>query len=124
MGLCRVWFMTDRKIQVSYPDARIKFKPPHLTLIEWANEQFDELPKRAPQFQGLDYTDMDTSELPQNKADRDRWRGDKGTGIKIDKNVVLRQDLWSALDKELGKPEPDTINVLRIQRKLNKQEHD
>jgi len=124
MSICRVWFRLDGKISVSYPDTNPQNKPSDMAYRTWITQQLDSVAEKSLEFSGLEYTDMDTSELLQVRADRNRWRGDKGTGINIDKKVVLRQDLCSALDKELGKPEPDTINVLRIQRKLNKQEHD
>ncbi len=126
MSKCRVWYRTDGKISISYPDLRPEKKPEHLTINEWINKQLDNVPIKAPQFAGLDFEDVDSSKLPQDRKDRDRWRGTKATGIKIDTTVVLRKDIEKQLDAELTKPNPNPnpITALKLQRKLDKREYD
>jgi hypothetical protein len=100
-------------------------KPSDPTLDEWIGKQLViPLAKNPAKYSGMEYEDMDTSQLPQNRADRDRWRGTKVTGIKIDPSVVLRKDLLKQMDDELAKANPNTVAVLRLQRKLDKREHD
>jgi hypothetical protein len=124
MSICRVWYHKDGKVSVSYPDTRYKFKPRNLNLDQWAYKQFDDLLLKCPQFLGLDYEDIDSYKLPKEREDRDRWRGNKTTGIKIDSKVILRKDIQQKLDKELSKSEPNVIKAMKLQRKLDKQEHD
>lgn len=106
MALCRVWYRNDEKVFVSYGDLDIPLK------------------KNPAKYLGMEYKDMDTSQLPQNREDRDRWRGTKATGIKIDSTVILRKDLLKQLDDELAKTNPNAIKALRLQRKIDKREHD
>ena len=111
MTKCRVWYHPDGKISVSYPDLRPEKKPEGLTMDEWIDRQLNLVPVKAPQFAGLDFEDMDSSQLPQDRADRDRWRGSKVQGIKISPSVVLRKDLLKQVDDELAKPNPDVVKI-------------
>ncbi len=124
MGKVRIWYHPTGKVSVSYPDLRPEKKPEGLTLDEWIDRQLNLIPVKAPQFAGLDFEDMDSSQLPQDRADRDRWRGSKVQGIKISPSVVLRKDLLKQVDDELAKPNPDVVKVLRIRGKLDRKEHD
>lgn len=129
MSKCRVWYHLDGKISVSYPDLRPEKKPEDLTFDEWLNKQLDNVAIKAPQFQGLDFEDMDNSQLPNganpdDRSDRDRWRGTKATGIKIDNTVILRKDLFKQIDDELAKQNPGIIVIERLRRKLDRKEHD
>ena len=121
---CRVWYHLDGKISVSYPDVRAGKKLEGFTMEQWIDKQLDDVAKKALRFKGLDYEDMDSSQLPVRDENRDRWRGSKTEGIKIASNVVLRQDLMKQVDVELAKPNPDVIILMRLQRKLDKREHD
>lgn len=123
MSKCRVWYRLDGGVSVSHPDLRPEKKPKDLTLEQWIDFQLDQVAIKAPQFVGLDYQDMDTSELPQDRTDRDRWRGNKQTGIKIDNSVVLRKDLDKQIDDELAMQNPNIIKIERLRRKLDKREH-
>ena len=124
MGKVRIWYHPTGKVSVSYPDLRPEKKPEGLTLDEWIDRQLNLIPIKAPQFAQLDFEDTDTSQLPQDRADRDRWRGTKATGIKIDTTVVLRKDLVKQIDDELAKPNPDIITVERTRRKIELNQHD
>ncbi len=124
MSRCRVWYHPDQKISVSYPDLRPEKKPEGLTADEWIDRQLNLVPIKAPQFAELDFEDIDSSTLPQDRKDRDRWRGNKTTGIKIDNTVVLRKDLLKQLDGELAKSSPNVVKTMRLQRKIDNKEHD
>lgn len=124
MSRCRVWYHLDGKISVSYPDLRKDRQPEGMTTDEWIDYQLEQVPIKAPQFAGLDFEDKEVSELPQDRADRDRWRGTKTTGIKINTNIVLREDLFKQIDEELDKSSPSIIMLERLRRKIEKEEHD
>lgn len=124
MGKVRVWYHNNEKVSVSYPDVRPEKKPKDLTMDEWADKQLDNVATKAPQYAGLDYTDTDSSLIPIRDENRDRWRGTKTTGIRIDDTLVLRQDLLQQIDDELAKPSPSIIELERLRRKLERKEHD
>ncbi len=107
MALCRVWYKADKKIFVTHgPDLG-------LPLI-----------KNPAKYSSMQFEDMDDSLLPQDRKDRDRWRGSKSLGISIDTSIVLRQDLNQQIDAELAEPSPDLKKVIRLQRRLAKRDHD
>lgn len=93
MTMCRVWYRKDRKVSISqavgyefyreqYSRKIISWIIPPLPEYKWIRKMFNKIPKQAPQFAGLDYEDMDTSELPQmNRENRDRLRGTKALGL-------------------------------------------
>jgi hypothetical protein len=124
MSKVRVWYWSSGKVSVSYPDKRPEKKPEGLTTDEWALKQFENIPKKAPRFQGIPFDDVNSSTLPVRDKNRDRWRGSKGQDIRIDDTVILRQDLFKQLDDELAKPNPDAVKAMKLQRKLDKREHD
>lgn len=125
---CRVWYIVDiqgnptGEVSVSYPDVRPHKKPEGLTMEQWNDKQLEDVRKR-PQFQGLAYDDMDSSQIPVRDKDRDRWRSKKGEKIKVDTTVRLRQDVLDDLDAELAKPNADTVKLMRLQRKLDKKDY-
>lgn len=148
MGKIRVWYWPNGKISVSYPDTRYQLyidrqlidwinkkpededldewiakKPEDLTQDEWTDKQLDNVAIKAPPYSGLDFEDIDISQLPQDRADRDRWRGTKATGIQIDNTVILRQDLEKDIDDELLLINPNMKKIMQLIRKLDKREH-
>lgn len=88
------------------------------------DSEFNNIPLKVPRLAGLDFEDMDTSQLPQERAKRNKWRGSKGNGVSVDETVVIREDLIKDLDDELEKPNPDLKKAMKLQRKLDKREHD
>ncbi len=73
-----------------------------------------------------DYDDIDPSTLPPRK-DREKWRGNKTTGLIVDNSIVTdaekRQTLEEDLDAELAKPTPNAVKAIRLQRKLEKRDY-
>jgi hypothetical protein len=124
MTKCRVWYKPDGSVSVSHPDVRPHKKPDYLTMDEWIDKQLDDVAVKAPQFQGLEYDDIDAFELPARDMNRDKWRGSKGQKVKIDNTVKLRHDVTAELDAELAMVNPDIIKVIKLQRKLDKKEYD
>lgn len=83
---------------------------------------------QIPDLQGLPYEDIEISKLPlgSNKKDenRDKWRGAKGQGVRIDHSIKLPreqiEELNQELDAELAKPEPNPVEVIKIKREIEK----
>lgn len=124
MSKVRIWYWPDSKVSISHPDLRPRKKPENMTMNEWIDKQLNDVSKKAPQYQGLQYDDVDSSTLPIRNEDRNRWRGSKGQGIRIDGTVVLRQDLLQQIDDELVKAEPSVVEIERLRRKVEKGKHD
>lgn len=84
----------------------------------------DRISAENPGTLGLPYDDIDPNQLPQDRKDRDKWRGTKGRGIWIDTSLVTKtekiQELQEELDEELDKDSPDSTKVLKIQRQIEK----
>ncbi len=108
----------------------------NITLDDWIDAQFIESAEKKATLHIdndltkilLPYDDIDSTALPNganpnNRNDRNRWRGTKVTGVQIDNTVVLRKDLFQQIDDELAKPSPDGIVIERLRRKLEKREH-
>lgn len=115
---CRVWYKLDGSVSVSHPDTRSGMKPKDMTMTQWITKQFDTVAEKNPEFRGLDYDDIDSSMLPVGRVDRDRWRGVKGQGVKIDKTIALRKDITKQLDDELALVAPDPVKVIKLQRDI------
>lgn len=68
---------------------------------------------------GLPFEDMLPSELPQDRTDRDKWRGSKGKGIHVDESLVTKQEtlaeIQAAYDAEDNNPKPDETKLRRLQ---------
>lgn len=75
---------------------------------------------------GLDYDDIDTTTLP-SRATRDKWRGDKATGLRVDVSILTlaekRKAIEDMLDTELAKPAGNPLVAVRLQRKLDKRDY-
>ena len=71
----------------------------------------------------LPFDDMDDSALPSREK-RDKWRGRKGAGVRVDESVITHKErvdaAAAALDAELAKPAPDPVQVIRLSRALEK----
>lgn len=128
MALCRIWYRADGRVFIQHID--YKLKPTGMADADFAVEQFAIPRKKNPdKYNTMEFEDVDDSTLPNgvspiSRKDRDRWRGTKATGVKIDNTVVLRKDLEKEMDDELAKPNPDLKKVMQTQRKLDKKEHD
>ena len=91
---------------------------------ETETECMDREMQKNPELANLPYDDIDPSTLPQDRKDRDKWRGAKGQGISIDHSLVTKgeqmQALENKLDEELGKNNPDSVKVAKIQRMIER----
>ncbi len=137
MTKCRVYYQQNGKISVDHADQRAGKIPDGMTNDEWIDAQFLQSSENKPNLHVdgdidkplLDFDEVDDSTLPNgadptNRKDRDRWRGNKAIGIKIDNTVILRKDLEKDLDDELDKPNPNQGVINSLQRRLRKKDHD
>lgn len=89
---------------------------------EWLDRIYKKTEKECG-FSGFEFDDINASELPQDRSTRDKWRGKKGEGIWVDKTIITHTDIEKELDAELLKDEPDTNKVIRLDRRLRKQDY-
>jgi hypothetical protein len=125
MNLCRIFYKEDGTVSI------MSFPPKARIPGETDQEMIDRIAEKdAPKsgLDGLEYEDVEASELPQ--GDKEKRRGAKGQGVYIDESVVTtaekRQALEDKIDTELAKPEAevDTAKVIKWNRKLQKGNYD
>ncbi len=87
-------------------------------------ECMDRIYSRNDTLKNLPYDDLDPSQLPQDRSQRDKWRGSKGQGVRIDDALVTKneklEELQDRLDTELDKNSPNQTKVIRYQRQIEK----
>lgn len=121
--LCRIVYRPDGQISVIHPapKARLKDESDQDFLGRVAIKAC-----KGMELEGCDYDDIDSSTLPSRQY-RDKWRGNKVTGIQIDHSIITevekRQSVEDSLDQELIKSNPDLIKIVRLQRKLEKRNY-
>ena len=79
----RIIYNTDKTISVIHPAP--KSRKDTETESEWLNRVFN---KATPI--GIEYEDVESSELPKGRKDRAFWRGEKGKSIYIDETEKNR----------------------------------
>ncbi len=123
--LVRVYFLADGSVAIRH------YNPRRRRPEESESECLERLHLKhvvADGLKGLKYEDMDISLLPvEDEETRDKWQGKKGKGVKIDPSVVTpaekRQAIVDELDAELAKASPDFIQLIILQRKLDKRDY-
>lgn len=119
MGICRVVYKPGGEVSVLYPapKARRQFE----TDADFYPRIFADIAKKGG-LEELPFDDVDTATLPDRK-DRDKWRGGKATGLRVDLSVVTlaerRKAVEDTLDAELAKPQPNAVAALKLQRQLD-----
>lgn len=117
---CRVIYRSDKTVAVIHPAPKARRSKE--TEAAFLKRVFEKAIK-GTELEGLPYDDVEPSILPDRK-DRNKWRGKKGEGIKIDHSVVTmaekRQAIENELDAELAKATPDLVQVIKLERKLQK----
>ncbi|MBI5233523.1 MAG: hypothetical protein HY880_04140 [Deltaproteobacteria bacterium] len=118
MNLCRVYYQTDGQVSVVYPAPKEKRDgETGEAFLERVCQRLD------TNLNTLPFDDMDASILP-SRTDREKWRGSKGQGIKVDTTIITkaerRKAVETSLDAELAKPNGNPITAMRLQRQLEK----
>lgn len=75
----RVVYKPDKTVAVVHPAP--KSKRENETEEEWLERIFTKAMQE--ELKGLPYDDIDSSELPQSREDRNAWEGEKGKGIRV-----------------------------------------
>lgn len=104
MSKCRVVYGPDKSVAVIHPAPQSK--RPKETEEEWLERvftkamqpQYNKEGQQVNPLYGLPYDDIDKSQLPQSREDRDAWEGEKGKGISI--NVVKAEQIRKAIERE------------------------
>ena len=79
MGRVRIIYKSDKTVAIIHPALKSR------QLIETEAQWLDRVFTKAMQgdLHGLSYDDIDQSDLPQSRDDRDAWEGEKGIGVFI-----------------------------------------
>ena len=123
MNKCRVIFKANEEVVVVYPAPKAKRED------ETEAEFYERVMAKAvagTDLEGLPFDDVNPATLPDRKH-RDKWRGTKAQGLRVDHSVVTQADKRKALDDEidaeLAEATPDTAKAMRLQRKLDKKDY-
>lgn len=100
MEKVRVVYRNDGGVSVVYPAPKSRRSTE--TEEQWLKRvftksiqpQYDKDGNQVNPLVGCEYDDIDSSELPQSREDRDAWTGEKGKGISVDeiKAVKLKKE--------------------------------
>jgi hypothetical protein len=116
----RVFYRPDGAVAIVHPAPKAK-RQGETDEAFFERTCFDAAVKAG--LSGLDFDDMDDSLLPP-RSDRDKWRGVKGQGVRIDHTIITKAErraaLEAELDAELAKPNANEITAMRLKRKLDK----
>lgn len=81
MDKVRVVYKLDKSVSIIHPAPKSKRKDE--TEEEWLERVFNKA--QQGELKGLPYDDIDDSELPQSREDRNAWEGEKGRGVYINR---------------------------------------
>lgn len=90
----RIVYKSDKSVVVFHPAPKSRREDE--TEKEWLKRVFDRM--MQGDLDGLPYDDIDKSELPQSREDRDAWEGEKGKGIHV--NTVKAEEMKKGIEKE------------------------
>lgn len=117
------------------PYARISYRPDggvsitHFLASACQNREtmatcMDRIMEKNEMLKDLPYDDVPRNQLPTDRSERDKWVGEKGKGISIDKSKVTKAEkiteLRDKLDEELAKSSPSSVKVAKLERLIEK----
>jgi len=102
MTKVRIIYHADKTVAIIHPAPKSRREDE--TETQWLERIFD---KATPK--GIEYDDIDESELPQTREDRDAWEGKKGNDITVNqtkadsiRNLKIRDDLIAEKMKSIA----------------------
>ena len=102
MSIIRVVYRSDKSVAILYPSN--KRKRSNETEQKCIQRRIE---KMYNEFKPLPYDDIDSSELPQSREDRDAWQGEKGKGISVDETKAAKlkanKEIKTKIDKRIRK---------------------
>ena len=114
----RVFYRTDGGVSIT------SFMSGACREAETELQCMDRISAENPNIIGMPYDDIDPNQLPQDRTERNKWRGEKSRGVWIDHSLVSRnekiQELNFELEKELDSDSPNPDRVIKLQRLLEK----
>lgn len=124
MSLMRAVLKLDGTITEIYPNYGHKKKDESES--DFLNNYFNGI-KAELGIEGLDFVDMDKSQLP-DMGERGKWRRDGSRKkIKVDMAIITpaekHEKIITDLDTELEKSSPDLKKAMKLQQSLTKREY-
>jgi len=92
----RVFIKPDGSVRIAH--ACMKGKPEGMSDRDWAVEQFERIIQADASLQGLPFSDVDESELPQDREFRDQWRMKAGK-VAVDP-ILETEERWKRIRAE------------------------
>lgn len=93
--IIRVVYKPDKSVSIIYPAPNSRRE--NKTEAQWLIRVFEKIMSQG-RLKGLPYDDIDSSEIPQTREDRDAWEGKKGKGITI--NQEKAKEIRDAREQE------------------------
>ena len=84
--LHRIIYNADDSVMVMSPNSKARLKGE--TEAEQIERFYQKHLVTHPQYSGLSHEDLDSSALPSDRANRDKWRRKTGGGVMVDVSVV------------------------------------
>jgi len=110
MNKVRVVYRADNGVSIIYPALNSRRADEMET--DWLERVFTKC--MHGDLEGRPYDDIDLSELPQSREDRDAWTGRKGQGIWVDKKKAQKLKMEKQHQK-LIKEEIEKIAIERLE---------
>lgn len=93
----RIVYRPDKSVAVIHPAPESRRE--NETKEEWLKRVFDKaMTQPQDRLEGLPYDDVEKSELPLSREDRNAWEGEKGSGIKV--NVEKAKGIRDEKERE------------------------
>jgi len=87
MSKIRVVYKPDKAVAVIHPAP--KSRCPNETEDQWLDRVFTKAMQE--ELKGLPYDDIDSSELPATREDRNAWEGEKGKGVSVNQEKAKQR---------------------------------
>lgn len=94
----RVVYKPDKSVAVIHPAP--KSRKPEESEIQWLERVFNKAMQQG-KLNGLPFDDIDSSELPPDKEDREAWEGRKGAGVYINQTKAKEQKDAKELEERI-----------------------
>lgn len=113
MTKVRIVYKPDKSVAIIHP--ALKSRRPDETEEQWLDRVFTKAMRG--ELKDLPYDDIDKSELPQTREERNAWEGEKGLGISINQEKAKKIKDAEELEEKIQ----ETIREMAI-KELEKDE--
>jgi len=77
--IVRVVYRQNKTVAVIWP--AVESRRPREAKAKWLKRVFDKAMAQDPDLYGMPYDNIESSELPQDRENRNAWEGEKSKGI-------------------------------------------